>query len=235
MQEISPIKNRILQYLDNKGITKYKFYVDSGITRGVLDKNSGISEDNIAKFIAYEPEINPEWLLTGKGEMFRSEKLNLNQPEIDYQPNKNVIPLYEDVHTVGGSNIVANMNPSQQISEYIDAGDWFPGATAAIRHYGDSMVEYPSGCILALKEVKDRNLIVWGRIYCVETSEYRVTKRLYDNGDAITACSTNQEVYKNQKLIHPPFSIPKKSIIRLFMVLGYVVKEYSNGPVFISK
>src|SRR5690625_4432461 len=102
MQEISPIKNRILQYLDNKGITKYKFYVDSGITRGVLDKKSGISEDNIAKFIAYEPEINPEWLLTGKGEMFRSEKLNLNQPEIDYQPNKNVIPLYEDVHTVGG-------------------------------------------------------------------------------------------------------------------------------------
>src|SRR5690625_6013731 len=102
--------------------------------------------------------------------MFRSEKLNLNQPEIDYQSNKNVIPLYEDVHTVRGSNIVANMNPSQQISEYIDDGYWFPGATAAIRHYGDSMVEYPSGCILALKEVKDRILIVWGRLYCVVRS-----------------------------------------------------------------
>lgn len=73
MQEISPIKNRILQYLEYKGVSKYKFYVESRITRGVLDKDSGISEDNIAKFIAYEPNINLEWLLTGKGEMFRQQ------------------------------------------------------------------------------------------------------------------------------------------------------------------
>jgi hypothetical protein len=43
-------------------VSKYKFYQESGITRGVLDKESGISEDNIAKFIAYAPEVDLSWL-----------------------------------------------------------------------------------------------------------------------------------------------------------------------------
>jgi hypothetical protein len=62
MHQISPIKNKILQYIEYKGISKYKFYQESGITRGVLDKESGISEDNIAKFIAYAPEVDLSWL-----------------------------------------------------------------------------------------------------------------------------------------------------------------------------
>ncbi|HLR00363.1 MAG TPA: hypothetical protein VK102_08295 [Sphingobacterium sp.] len=69
MREKSSIKKRILEYLDLKGISKYQFYKDSGIARGVLDKNSGMSEDNIARFIAYAPQINISWLILGKGAM----------------------------------------------------------------------------------------------------------------------------------------------------------------------
>lgn len=39
------------------------------------------------------------------------------------------------------------MEANNKVAEEIDAGDWFPEATAAIHHYGDSMVEYPSGSI----------------------------------------------------------------------------------------
>ena len=53
---------------------------------------------------------------------------------------KNLIPFYDDVSTIGGLNDrVANTDPSSP-TEWIDAGDWFPEATAAIRHYGDSIV-----------------------------------------------------------------------------------------------
>lgn len=76
MQQISPIKERILQYIDFKGISKYKFYQDTGITRGVLDKDSGISEDNVAKFIAYAKNININWLISGIGEMEQSDSVN---------------------------------------------------------------------------------------------------------------------------------------------------------------
>lgn len=74
MQEKSPIKQRILQYIDTKGLSKYEFYKKSGITRGILDQNTGISEDNVARFIAYDKSVNIEWLLLGEGPMFRREK-----------------------------------------------------------------------------------------------------------------------------------------------------------------
>lgn len=72
-QEKSPIKKRILQYLELKGISKYSFYKDSQVTRGVLDQSTGISEDNLAKFLSYAQDISPIWLLTGEGEILLSK------------------------------------------------------------------------------------------------------------------------------------------------------------------
>lgn len=68
-QENSPIKARILQYIESKGITKYAFYRDSKVSRGILDQATGISEENIAKFLAYAPDISLTWLFTGEGTM----------------------------------------------------------------------------------------------------------------------------------------------------------------------
>lgn len=68
-QEKSPIKQNILLYLAQKGVSPYEFYKESGVTRGILQQNNGISEDNIARFLAYAPDISVEWLITGRGEM----------------------------------------------------------------------------------------------------------------------------------------------------------------------
>ncbi|AJA67354.1 hypothetical protein MYRA21_0110 [Myroides sp. A21] len=232
MRENSILKERILQYLDYKGIKKTNFYAETGVSNGVLSQNNGLSEDNLMRFLNFYTDINSNWLLTGEGEMLKSDTpLTSKEPA----PKRNLIPLYEDVQSIGGTATVANTDSVYQTSEFIDAGDWFTGATAAIRHYGDSMTEYPSGCILALKEVIDRDLIIWGRNYCIETAEYRITKKLYDDGDTIAAISTNEETYGSSgRLIHPEITIPKKSVRKMFLVLGYVVKEYSNGPVFIN-
>ena len=148
---------------------------------------------------------------------------------------KNLIPFYDDVSTIGGLNDrVANTDPSSP-TEWIDAGDWFPEATAAIRHYGDSMVEYPSGSILALKRVNNPQLIMNGRNYVVETSEYRVTKQLQADGDHFMAYSTNRDTYPDGRQIHAPFSVPKGEIRYIYLVLGCVTKEYSNGAIPIRK
>ena len=148
---------------------------------------------------------------------------------------KNLIPFYDDVSTIGGLNDrVANTDPSSP-TEWIDAGDWFPEATAAIRHYGDRMVEYPSGSILALKRVNNPQLIMNGRNYVVETSEYRVTKQLQDDGDHFMAYSTNRDTYPDGRQIHAPFSVPKGEIRYIYLVLGCVTKEYSNGAIPIRK
>ena len=61
-----------MQYIDYLGISKREFYTKTGISRGTLENlNSGITEEIMAKFIEYYPEINPAWLLTGEGKMLR--------------------------------------------------------------------------------------------------------------------------------------------------------------------
>lgn len=63
MQEKSLIKKKILKYLEYKGISKYEFYKVTGITRGVLDQNNGMNEENTAKFLAvYGNEAPANWL-----------------------------------------------------------------------------------------------------------------------------------------------------------------------------
>ncbi len=72
MQEKSLIKKNILQFIEYKGISKYKFYQDTGITRGVLDQDNGMSEENTTRFLAHYPEVSAEWLLRGEGNMLRN-------------------------------------------------------------------------------------------------------------------------------------------------------------------
>lgn len=74
MQNISPIKQRILQYIDILSISKRDFYAKTGISRGTLESPTGITEETVAKFIVFYPEINPSWLLTGNGGMLNNKK-----------------------------------------------------------------------------------------------------------------------------------------------------------------
>ena len=163
------------------------------------------------------PEVNILWVMMGVESM-----LTNSTP-------KNKIPLYDDVATIGGTNDqVANVDDSARPTEWIDAGDWFPTATSAIHHYGDSMTEYPSGCILALKRVNDSRLLLNGENYVIETDEFRITKRILDDGEDIIAYSTNQETYPDGRLVHAPIRIPKDAIRHLDLVLGCVIRKFST-------
>lgn len=174
--------------------------------------------------------ISPEWLLTGEGDMMLKEREAEQKKD-----SARRIPLFDDAQTIGGYNdIVANVDDASRVAEYIDAGDWFPAATSAIHHYGDSMVEYPSGSILALKRVDDPRLLVNGEHYVIETSEFRITKQIVDKGEYIMAYSTNKETYPDGELIHAPIRIPKEEIRHMDLVLGCVIKRVSNGPIKIK-
>ncbi len=70
-QNISPVKRRILYFIDNLSISKREFYSKTGISRGTLESNTGITEDTMAKFIATYPEVSLDWLILGEGEIVR--------------------------------------------------------------------------------------------------------------------------------------------------------------------
>jgi hypothetical protein len=224
--------NKVLLRLKGLGlIKKDKDIVDKisfhkSTISSILNGRYSVSDDFVKKFCLAFPMISENEIVNiENGEMLESSE----------QTNKNLIPFYDDVRTIGGVNeLSADTQGVSQPTDYIDAGDWFKEATAAIRHYGDSMTEYPAGCILALREAHERQLIIWGKDYVIETNEYRITKCVQRglDGDHIAAYSSNEETYPDGRLKHEPLDIAWKDIRRIFLVLGYVVKRNGGTIVF---
>ncbi len=209
--------DRLDKYLEYKHLSDNKITKQLGLSIGTIGKSRKegreLSDKVIEQILNFYKDLNRDWLLYGEGEMLTRKK----------------IPLYNDDSTIGGVNDqVANVDDSARPTEWIDAGDWFPTATSAIHHYGDSMTEYPSGCILALKRVNDSRLLLNGENYVIETDEFRITKRILDDGDDIIAYSTNQETYPDGRLVHAPIRIPKDAIRHLDLVLGCVIRKFST-------
>ncbi|APD06729.1 hypothetical protein UJ101_01210 [Flavobacteriaceae bacterium UJ101] len=63
------IRKRILQYIDYKNITRYRFYKDMQLSNGFLDKEGSVRSDICEKICYQYPDLNLYWLITGKGTM----------------------------------------------------------------------------------------------------------------------------------------------------------------------
>lgn len=69
---ISPIKTRIIQFIEHVGITKEDFFETTDISASNFKGAGAKSElggDKIVKIKLKYPSINAEWLLTGEGEI----------------------------------------------------------------------------------------------------------------------------------------------------------------------
>ncbi|MDO4729300.1 MAG: hypothetical protein Q4B43_09920 [Bacteroidota bacterium] len=108
--KIFNIKERILYFLDYKGITKSKFFEKIGMTYGNFtgkSKETPLNSDAVSNILLELPDLNSEWLLTGKGEMIKSSTQNIS---IEGQ-NKNLNNIN------GGSNINISQNDISEIIE----------------------------------------------------------------------------------------------------------------------
>jgi hypothetical protein len=232
---------RLSEYMIFRGINNNMITVSAGLSVGQIGKaisnNSGINSTSIEKILHTYPEISPEWLLTGKGSMLKTET-EIVQPKIEVTSEIRLIPFYDGVMT---ASIVTQELPSQtEPVEMVNAGDWFRDATVAMRVHGDSMhPDYVSGSIIGMKEVFNKRLIIYGQDYMIETSEYRVIKRLQKshNPECWLMCSTNTEIWEvgaqKGKLIHEPQDIYIDDVLRVYQILGSVKRNHSSRVVSI--
>lgn len=222
------VRDRILIFIDAIGITKSRFEKIVGFSNGYIDKLRECPSQKKLDIISNSfPMLSMPWLLTGEGEMLKSSSPNKIE-----EKEKNLIPFYSNVISVGGINErLANVDDTQTENvdaQMIDTGDWFRSATSAIVQYGDSMVEYPHGSILAVRRLTDMRNITTGKSYVIETSDFRVTKQLVDaDPKFFMAYSTNTELRPDGTLVHAPFKIYKGLIRHIDVVLGCVSIEDS--------
>ena len=100
------MNERILQLIDFKQINKSIFYKKTGLSNGFLDKKGNIGSDKIEIILKTYPEISPDWLLTGSGEMLREVAIKSNyNPEIEKFLNlKNVFSeIFERLEKIESS------------------------------------------------------------------------------------------------------------------------------------
>ena len=75
-ENISEIKRRILQYVEYLNITREEFYKKVSLNGANFRGKSALSElsgDKIANILRCYPDLNPDWLLLGDGEILRSK------------------------------------------------------------------------------------------------------------------------------------------------------------------
>jgi phage repressor protein C with HTH and peptisase S24 domain len=209
------ITERILKLIELKGITKYKFCKDLGLSNGFLDKPREISTDKYANILEYFPDINPKWLLTGFGEMLKN--ISATIPAEETHPNE--IYLYDVSAAAGYGSFDEIISKEKIVGKFIIPT--FQDISWMIYVRGSSMYpKYSSGDVIACRVLFESKFIQWGKVYVVATQEQGLlVKRLKqsNNENFITAVSDNK--------MYDPFEIPKDEILGIALVVGVIRLE----------
>lgn len=84
------MKERLLRFINSIGLSSSRFAEEIGIQPSgvshILSGRNNPSYDFIVKILNKFPDLNPDWLLLGKGEMFRESTVKaqpVSQPQND--------------------------------------------------------------------------------------------------------------------------------------------------------
>ena len=116
--------DRIQLLIKSKNLTASKFADEIGVQRSgishILSGRNNPGYDFIQKILIKYPQISAEWLILGKGEMYKSVNTSMNkQPE----PNADINtlfdedqPKYEKITDVNKSNFTESYSAKQEVS-----------------------------------------------------------------------------------------------------------------------
>lgn len=221
-QEKSLIKQNISLYLKRKGVSSYSFYKKSKVTRGILEQNNGISESNLAKFLAYAPDVNLEWLITGQGEMLIGNNIDIpeNLAEKKHIQKSDFLKVYYDLPATA-SNIenLCDNELYQDYQQYRVPG--FEGC-AGFPVVGDSMIPTMQANDIVAVEPQHVQQIINGEIYLVITRDgQRTIKRLVveeSDDDVLLRCISDNP----DKSLYKDFLIQGDAVYRVYRVRGAI-------------
>ena len=220
------VKERILQFLDEKEISKTLFFNKVGISPSNFKgagKKSSIGSDLVVKILTEYPELSPEWLMLGEGEMLRApSKQAANDPKKEIIPShtpQEGIPLIPIEAWAGALSGEDYSIMESECERYIVPS--FQDADFLITVRGDSMTpRYYSGDIVACRKVFLSDLwFQWGKVYIIDTNQGSLLKKVRrgSSDETITLVSENPE--------YEPFELRKDQIYNIAIVQGVIRAE----------
>lgn len=228
------VAERISQIMSELGENQNSFSNKVGVSPSTIAtaiaRNKGVNTDLIQKILFVYTNISSEWLLTGRGSMFKNEvkgekeeieekkrELSIYNLKTDYyETDKQRIPLYELSMSAGLSILFASQI-TQVPLDYITIPN-APKCDGAMFVRGDSM--YPvlkSGDIACYKHIESLDDIYYGEIYLLDmevagdqhlTTKYIQKSELGDEYLCLVSHNKN----------HSPKDVHKSSIRALAIV-----------------
>ena len=94
---MNTIKDRILGIIEANGMTQYRFETLCGLSSGYIKSiGEDVGSTKLAKILSKFPNISPDWLILGEGEMLRKDAncnyqtahgVDISQTMINQPPN----------------------------------------------------------------------------------------------------------------------------------------------------
>lgn len=187
------ITERLERIMSELGENSNSFSGKIGVTRSTIAtaiaRNKGVSSELLSKIADGFPSINLDWLITGEGGMFKgSTELTI------VDSSTKGVPYYESIDVSGG--IIPMFNDNKETPTFYIDYPHFNDCTAYLPVVGDSMYpKYASGEIIAVKQIFNFDMILWGEPYLI-----------IGNG--------NTDGLRTVKLVHPHPDDPNKIILR---------------------
>lgn len=214
------IKERIIHLIEELGIPKEKFYQKIGMTsanfRGKA-KYTPLNSNAIANILSEIPEVNPEWLITGKGTMLKVggtdaqviKELNFSSAAFI---QKGYAPYYSGLlATVCGFDFT-NIEQYNEAEGWIkipgvEVDGWFPIVGCSMEpkiHAGD---------IVGVRKLEQWDRVDPDKSYLIVTQYDKMIKHLeMDTNDHSILWATSEKSKR--------FKIHKKEIICIFCIVS---------------
>jgi phage repressor protein C with HTH and peptisase S24 domain len=234
--------DRLYKYIEFKGFKPTRFEKDLGMSNGYLGtqlkRNADLGESILNKIINYCLDMNPNWLLTGKGKMLKGDYPELMTPEeMDLHDKEVAEGKWETIEEKSAEGITPIPLVSQSVAAGFGSADFSIGKSDVKEHYiipkfrdckidfmievaGSSMYpKYNSGDVIACSIIRESRFIQWNKVHVIATQEQGLlVKRIKENdSDSILAISDNRD--------YPPFAIPKSDIKGIALVVGVIRLE----------
>lgn len=221
----------ITNFNDQQGIARIKWLMNNlGLSQTAFAERIGIDASNFSKHLKGKLPISDnllnkivvavgaskKWLLTGEGEMWNTTgntENGISTITVDaIHPNTTTGAKVYDIDVTAGDIARERMFANEHIIGSINIPTVHPDC-CIVRVSGDSMSPViGNGDLIAIREIRNKNLIFWGHIYVIVLDDYRMVKYIRRHPDP------SQVILRSENQQYDDIEVAKSDIRDLFLV-----------------